>query len=808
MRTRTIHALAILVLVTVLAGAVAGPASRAQAVVGPAPRAQADQGYRRAPKAVREVLDAQPLPTVWVSPARDEIILAQTRTYPPIGDLAAPMLRLAGVRVNPRTNAQHRAAYWLALTLKSLPEGVERPIALPPGARVGFPMWTADGKAFAFTNTTDDGVELWVADVATAQARRIEGIRVNPLLGTGIQWMPDQRTLFVRTVPDGRVGPPPEPTVPEGPKVEEGSGKSGIGSTYESRDVLRNAHDEALFDYYCTSSLLLVDPVTGTSTRLGKPDIYAGVTPSPDGAHFLVEIIHRPYSYLHSFWRFPREVEIWDRSGSLEHRLASLPLADEVPIQGEPKGPRYYTWRSNAPATLVWAEALDEGDPGTKVPHRDRLLMSEAPFKSSPTEILRLPERFDGIVWGEAGGLALVDEFDRERRWYRTLAIDADTPSTPPRVIWDLSANDRYGDPGSPVWRILPNGRWVMQQDGGWIYLSGWGATPEGDRPFLDRFNVSTMEKERLFRSDRDHYESFVSWIDVPAGRFLTRRESPRDPPNFYVRTLGAPLRGPIDSLEAARSSSLQRVTRFRDPTPQLRSITKRIVKYERADGVPLSLTLYLPPGYRNGTRLPTILWAYPLEYSDPSTAGQVFGSEQRFTQFLGASPLFFLLQGYAVLDNVAMPVIGHPDSVYNTYLEQLGSNAKAAIDKAAALGVTDRNRVGVAGHSHGAFMTANFLAHSDLFRAGIARSGAFNHTIRPFGFQTERRTYFEAPESYIRLSPALHADQIDEPLLLVHGELDVNPGTVPLQSELLYKAVVGTGGTARLVVLPYESHG
>lgn len=770
--------------------------------------AAAEATYQKPPQAVLDVLNAPPFPTVWVSPARDALLLAQTRTYPPIADLAAPMHRLAGLRVNPQTNAHHRAPYWLGLTLKRLPGGEELPIALPTGARVSSPAWTADGTKFAFTNTTDDGVELWVGDVARAEARRIDGIRVNPLLGPGVQWMPDQKTLLVRTVPEERGAPPPMPAVPGGPRVEEGAGKSGIGSTYESRDVLQNAHDEKLFDYYGASTLSVLDPETGAATRVGEPGIYGWVSPSPDGAHFLVEIIHRPYSYLHAYWRFPREVEIRDRNGTLERRLASLPLADEVPIQGVPKGPRNYAWRPSAPATLVWAEALDGGDPSTKVPHRDRLLMWDAPFTAQPTEILRLAERFAGMVWGESGGLALVDEYDRERRWYRTFAIDADTPSTPPRVLWDLSANDRYGDPGTPVFRVLPNGQWVLHQDGDWIYLSGAGASPTGDRPFLDRFNLSTVHGERLFRCDRDAYETFYAWLDAPSGRFLTRRESPRDPPNVYVRTLGAPRRGTVDSLEALRTSTLRAVTRFPDPTPLLRGITRKIVKYQRADGVPLSFTLYLPPGYRSGTRLPTVFWAYPLEYSDPFTAGQVVGSEQRFTQIFGPSHLFFLLQGYAVLDNVGMPAIGHPDSVYNTYLDELVENAKAAIDKAVAMGVTAPGRVGVGGHSHGAFMTANLLGHSDLFRAGIARSGAYNHTIRPFGFQSERRTYFEAPESYIRLSPALHADRINEPLLLIHGELDLNPGTVPLQSELLYKAIVGTGGTARLVMLPLESHG
>ncbi|HLQ66330.1 MAG TPA: prolyl oligopeptidase family serine peptidase [Candidatus Limnocylindrales bacterium] len=797
-----------------IAGAVLGVAMAAAEAVAPA--AAQEPYYHKPMPAVVDILEAPPLPNVWLSPARDQLLIAAKDGYPPLSDLAAPMVRLAGVRINPLTNGPQRAPYWIGLTLKSLADGKERRVALPESVRVSSPDWSADGKYLAFTNAAKDSVELWILDVAGGTARRIHGVHLNPTLGAGLAWMPDQKTLLVKVVPRDRGAPPPAPSVPPGPDMQEASGKHGIGSTYERKDVLENAHDEDLFDYYGTSSLAFVDVATGAVSRFAKPDLYAAVMPSPDGAHFIVERIHHPYSHLHPYWRFPREVEIWDRSGNVEKPIASLPLADQVPIDGVPTGPRGYHWQPTAPATLVYEEALDGGDPSAKVPFRDRMLRWAAPFSGKPTEALRLKERFDGIAWTDSSAIALVDEYDRDRRWTTTYAADLSAPDSKPRVMWDLSENERYRDPGTPLFRPLPNGFNVVDRDGEWIYLSGAGSTPTGDRPFLDRFSLRTLRAERLFRSDRVGYESFAGWLGLGPGRsrFLTRRESPQDPPNFYVRTIGKREAAPAPATpatpgagEAQWASAPRAVTRFLDPTPQLRGITKRIVTYKRADGTPLSFTLYLPPGYKTGTRLPTVLWAYPLEYSDAGTAGQVSGSERRFVTINGASPLFFLFDGYAVLDNVGMPVIGHPDSVYNTYLDQIVANAKAAIDKAVELGVTDRDRVGVGGHSHGAFMTANLLAHSDLFRAGIARSGAYNHTMRPFGFQSEHRTYFEAPESYIRLSPMLHADQIHEPLLLIHGEEDANPGTVPLQSDLLYRAVVGTGGTARLVMLPLESH-
>lgn len=768
----------------------------------------AQEPYLKPPREVLDVLSAPAPPTVWLSPTRDAFLLGETVRYPPLGDLAQPMLRLAGVRINPNINGEHRAPYWLGLSLQEIHGGSEVPIVLPSGARVGVPQWSADGKRFAFTNTTPTGIELWVGDAATAKAQKVEGVLVNATLDLGMQWMPDQRTLLVKLVSPERGPAPATPAAPEGPIVQEGSGKSGIGSTYENRDVLKNAYDEKLFDYYASSVPALVDVASGEVRPIGESNVYGALLPAPGGSHILVERIHRPYSYLHPYWRFAKEVEIWNASGDLVHTVASLPLADQVPIHGVTTGPRRYVWRPTDPATLAWVEALDGGDPQRKVSHRDRVMVSAAPFRDPPAELTKIKHRFENLLWGEEGGLAFLSEYDRERKWKRTFAINADLPAAPPRLLWDLSADDRYNDPGSPVMRILATGSWVIDQDGKSIYLSGAGAAPEGERPFLDRFDLSKLEAERLFRCDRESYEWFVAWIDSGARRFITRRESRREPQNYFLRTLSTKRRARVQAGEALLSSTLRPLTRFPDPTPELRGIKKQIVTYKRADGVPLSFTLYLPPGYKEGTRLPTVFWAYPLEHVDPSTAGQVAGSEQRFTTIIGASHLFFLLAGYAVVDNPAMPVIGHPDSAYDSFVEQIVADAKAAIDKAVELGVADPVRIGVGGHSHGGLMTANLLAHSDFFRAGIARSGAYNHTMRPFGFQSERRTLWEAPEVYIKLSPLMHATEINEPLLLIHGDADANPGTIPMQSERLYQAVRGTGGTVRLVMLPLESHG
>jgi dipeptidyl aminopeptidase/acylaminoacyl peptidase len=765
----------------------------------------ADQGYQRPPKEILDVLDAPALPSAIPSPDGKAMVLATPLRYPPISDLAEPLLRLAGVRINPRNNATHGAFYYASYAVKRLPDGPDVRVELPSGARLGRPFWNAGGTMFAFTNMTDSSVELWVAEARTAKARRIDGIALNPVLGYTYNWMPDQKTLVVKTVPADRAAPPKEAPAPLGPHIEESGAVRAASSTYEARDLLKTPYDADLFEYYGTAQVALVDTSNGAVTRVGPPDVITKVQPAPGGAYLLVERVHRPYSYTRPYNRFPLEVEVWDLKGNVVETLASLPLADQVPIHGVQTGRRNHGWRPTAAATVTWAEALDDGDTYKKVPHHDRVLMKS--IGGEPVELTKTEQRFAGLDWIEGGGRVLVSEDDDDKHWYTVTLLDADDRSVAPRRVSSLSSDDRYNDPGNPVYTVLPSGAYAVREHKGAIFMAGEGASPRGNRPFIDRLDLGTLKTERLFRSSPDALETFLGWIDPASRRFLTRRESVTDPPNVYLRSLGGKV-ATAATGEAAYKSTARQITRFTDPTPQLRQVSKRLVSYERPDGVKLSFTLYLPPGYKEGTRLPTVLWAYPLDYTDPKAAGQVTATPQEFTEIRGSSPVFFALLGYAVLDETAMPVVGPTETAYDTFIEQIVANAKAAIDKAVELGVTDPERVGVGGHSHGALMTANLIAWSDLFRAGIARSGAYNHTLRPFGFQNERRTLYKAKDTYVRLSPLLNADKIDEPLLIIHGERDANPGTVPMQSEKLFEAVRGAGGQTRLVMLPLESHG
>jgi dipeptidyl aminopeptidase/acylaminoacyl peptidase len=559
------------------------------------------------------------------------------------------------------------------------------------------------------------------------------------------------------------------------------------------QDLLRNPHDEALFEYYATSQLMVLDADSGTARPLGKPALYTAFETSPDARHALVTHLERPFSYRVPSARFARATEVWTASGQVVRTIARMPIMDEIPPQGVATGPRSIQWQPHAGATLVWSEALDGGDPLKKVPHRDKIMTLADPFEGDPREVVKVKHRFDGFHWAGRQNEAFLTEFDRDRRWSTTHLFDFGNPETA-KVLFDLSVNDAYADPGNPVMQELPDGTRVMLQDGDRVFLAGNGATETGDRPFLDRFDVKTGQKERLWRSSETAYETFVDFVDGNPSRILVRSESRTEPQNFFIVALPGGER--------------TKLTDFKDPAPELTKVRKELLKYKRADGVQLTGTLYLPPDYKEGTRLPLLVWAYPLEYSDAGTAGQVRGSTKTFTRLAGDSPLFFLLNGYAVLYDATMPVIGDPETMNDTFVEQIVSSAQAAVDTVAAMGVADPNRACVSGHSYGAFMTANLLAHSDIFAAGIARSGAYNRSLTPFGFQSERRSYWEATDVYTKVSPFTWAHKINEPLLMIHGDADNNPGTHTVQSERLFQAIRGNGGTARLVLLPHESHG
>jgi dipeptidyl aminopeptidase/acylaminoacyl peptidase len=707
-------------------------------------------------------------------------------------------LKLAGFRINPRNNGQanSRIAWLNALSFQPVAGGAARSVALPANVRFTSATWSPDGTRLAFLVGVPNALELWVADRATAKARRV-ATSVNATFGNSYDWLPDSSGLLVRTVPAGRGPAPQGMQAPSGPTIQENAGRTAPVRTFQ--DLLKNSADEALFEYYFTSQLALVK-VDGSALRaIGQPGLHYGSSVSPNGQFLLLTRAKRPFSYVVPAALFPTEIVVTDLNGRVVRQLANLPLRDDIPTQFDAvaPGPRSAQWRADKPATLVWVEAQDGGDVRREAAVRDRIFMLDAPFTGQPRKLVDLKDRYAGIAWGRDDYAIAFSQWWNTRRETR-ITVNPSQPGEG-RVLLERNYQDRYNDPGEPVMRPNMQGRPVMHftADGRGVFMTAPGASREGEFPFLARMDLTTGQTERLWQAKMPHYESLVAILDDQGERLLTRRESRVDPPNLYLRTRsgGSPVQ----------------ITSFKDPAPQLAGVTQRLVTYKRSDGVDLSGTLYLPAGYdekRDGP-LPLLLWAYPTEFTDPKVAGQVVDTQNRFTRPGGSSHLFLLTQGYAILDNPTMPIVGWNGAEANdTYVEQLVSSAQAAVDAVVAMGVADRRRIAVGGHSYGAFMTANLLAHSDLFRTGIARSGAYNRTLTPFGFQAEQRSYWEAVDTYTQMSPFTHVQKIKEPILLIHGEADDNSGTFPVQSERFYAALKGQGANVRYVVLPLEAHG
>ena len=758
----------------------------------------AQQGYRQPPEPIRAILDAMPTPTVVPSPDRSRLLVLDRPGMPSIAEVAAPYVPAAGLRLNPRTGFPSRVATFTGVALMPATGGATRAFALPAGARVTRPSFSPDGARLAMTVVRDGGSVLAIADVATGTVTVHDSIVVNGALGEPCSWLSTSAALACKLMPAGRGAEPAAPAVPTGPIAQESDGRRAAERTYQ--DLLGSAYDEARFDYHLTSQPALVT-TAGAVTRIGAPALYQTVAPSPDAAWLLVTRIHRPYTYVAPLGRFPLATEVWDRRGTVVKLVHDRPLDPErsTAFDATAAGPRGVAWRADAPATLAWLEALDGGNPAVQVPHRDRVMTLAAPFTASPTEHVRLATRAFGVTWIDDTRALVVEAWWKTQRT-KTWRIDPSKPGSTPALLFDRSAEDAYGDPGSPVLTTNATGQYVAvtSPDGRAIYLTGDGSSPEGDRPFVDRMELATGKTTRLWRSTGAQYETLVAMLDGSGSRIVTRRETPTEAPNFWLRNLRARM-APVP------------LTRFADPAPQFAGVTGELITYRRADGVQLSAKLYLPPGYdkaRDGA-LPFFLWAYPEEFKSKEAAAQVRGSSYRFVRPGGASHLFLLTQGYGVLDGPTMPIVGEGDAEPNdTYVQQLVSSAQAAVDEIVRRGVADRDRIGVGGHSYGAFMTANLLAHSRIFRAGIARSGAYNRTLTPFGFQQEERPYWQARDIYTTMSPFTYADSVKTPILLIHGMNDDNSGTFPIQSERFYAALKGNGATVRYVQLPGEAHG
>ncbi|MEQ8363396.1 MAG: prolyl oligopeptidase family serine peptidase [Cyclobacteriaceae bacterium] len=756
--------------------------------------AQLNIGYQRPVEEIANLLEAPLTPFVTFSPDNHWMVLFDRSDYPSIEELSRPELRIAGLRINPENFGRSRGAYLIGLKMKSLDDKKDYEITnLPSPLLISDYHFSPDSKKLAFLQNYNDRIELWMVDMDAKKASKITERKINNVFSDSFHWLSDSEHVIFTAVPANLKPLPEKSRVPNGPVIEENLGKQAPSRTYQ--DLLENPYDEDLFDYY-GSSEIVIKRITGEERTIAPKALYLSANPSPDGKMIMVENIHKPYSYLVPYYRFPQKITIVDLNGKLIKEIIDIPLTDNIPngFNSTQTGPRSHGWRSDQPATIYWVEAQDGGNPKTEAAIRDKVYQLSAPFTGNAKEIISLPLRYAGVQWAKED-VAFIYESWRSDRKLKVYQVNPISKSK--KVIIDRSTEDSYNDPGSFITTFNKYGRNTIQitQDNS-VLLNGRGSSPEGDKPFIDKMNLTTGKKERLWQSAAPYYERVVNVMDDKKMSFVTSRESQSEPPNYFIRTRG--------------DNELTKLTNFPHPYPQLKDVKKEVLHYKREDGVDLTVDMYLPPGYKKEDGpLPAIVWAYPREFKSAEAAGQVTGSPYAFTRISAGGVLFWVTRGYAVLDDAAMPIIGEGDAEPNdTYIPQLVSSAKAVIDYTANLNIVDSNRVGIGGHSYGAFMTANLLAHSNLFKAGIARSGAYNRTLTPFGFQSEERTYWEAPEIYYEMSPFSYANKVNEPILLIHGEADNNSGTFPIQSERFYNAIKGHGGTARFVKLPYESHG
>jgi dipeptidyl aminopeptidase/acylaminoacyl peptidase len=756
-------------------------------------QAQEALPYQKPPKILEDLLLASPTPTVSFDEKATVMLIMERSQYPDVEELAQPELRIAGLRINPRNFGPSRSNYITNFKLKNIATQKESQVTgLPANLKAGSPTWNPSYTKIAFSHSLNDRIDLYEIDVKTGVAKKVNKRALNLALGS-YRYIDDNTLMYEVTLAPASSAPK-TPAAPSGPVVQENLGKAAPSRTYQ--DLIKNPYDEALFAFYATTQPVMNK--NGVETNFGKSGIFTTISASPDKKYFMVGEVQKPFSYLVPVNGFPSIMRITDATGKEVKQLAVLPSSETAPsgfdnVQDVPRG---FSWRADKPATAIWAKPLDGGIFTNKVEFHDAVYTLDAPFTSTANTLAKTTMRYRGIAWGD-DNLALLNEGVTRQQKVRVHKLNPATGAT--ELLIDRSTNDRYNDPGSPVMTRNAFDRMVLKtvNNGAALMMEGEGASPKGDLPFLAIFDMNKKANEIIWRCEEPFYEAVSDVIDADKRIVITRKESQTDVPNYFLRDLTKGTATPL--------------TNFSDPQPALRNLKKEKISYKRADGIDLTATVYLPEGFTPGKDkpLPILMWAYPREFKSAADAAQVRGSQYRFSGVSWGSPVFYATVGYCVMDATEFPIVGEGDSQPNdTFIEQLELNAKAALLKIHQLGYGDTSRASVGGHSYGAFMTANLLAHTRLFKAGLARSGAYNRTFTPFGFQAEERTFWQAPDVYMKMSPFAYADKIKDALLLIHGDADNNPGTFPINSERLYAAVKGHGGTVRFVSLPYESHG
>ena len=761
---------------------------------------QINLSYQQPHEDISTLADVPLPPFMRMNSDGSKAVMIYRNQYKSIQELSEQEMRLAGLRINPVTNISSRSRYYVDIQAFDIKTGVETKITgLPENPRLGNLKWSPLEDKLAVTNTTEKGVELWIIDLQDNKAKKVTEGNINANMGRPFTWLKDNNSLLVMLLPSDRKSIiDTDNIVPDGPTVSVNeSGTKAQNRTYQ--DLLKDPVDEANFETLSKSDIYLVS--LGKEAVLWKKNgPHRSISISPDGEYILVAELKRPFSYIVPYYRFPTTYTIYDKSGNLIKVLLESPLLEEMPkgFMAVREGMRNIQWRDDKPATIVYVEALDGGDPEREVEYRDAVYMLQAPFNGTPDLLTKSKLRYNAVEWG-TDDIAVLYDYWWNDRTLRTSFINPSEPDKSPVLFNERNYQDKYSDPGNFETKRNKYGKNVLDiVNGDQLYLLGDGYSQDGKLPFIDRYDISDSKTERLYQaSNGDRLEDISRIMDINKGQILVWLESANEYPNYFFKNIN--------------SGKLTQVTFNKNPFSAIQDVHKEVIKYEREDGLELSATLYLPVGYDKAKKekAPMILWAYPQEFKDKNSASQTTSNSKEFTFPYYGSPIYWVNRGYVVLDDAAFPIIGeNKEEPNDDFIPQLVANAKAAIDAVDKLGYIDRNKVAVGGHSYGAFMTANLLTHSDLFAAGIARSGAYNRTLTPFGFQAEERNYWEAPNIYYEMSPFMHCDKMKTPLLLIHGQEDNNSGTYPMQSERYFNALKGLGAPVRLVMLPKESHG
>lgn len=760
--------------------------------------AQENLTYQKPPKEIMELFDYQRAPGVLMDEKKEILVFTYTNTYKTLDDLNQEEMQLGGLRINPVTNIASAITYINNLKVRKIKDKDAIQVkGLPENPKIAYLTWSPDEKKLAFTNTTTNSLELWVLDIATATASKISDKVLNANLGRPVNWFKDSQSLLVKTVPANRSALiDSKKGIPVGPTISVSDGSKSQNRTYP--DMLKNKTDETNFETLVTSELYKID-LTGQTELFKGKDMYMSEAFSPDGNYLMVTTILKPFSYIVPLHRFPSQTNVYNLSGNLIKLVNDVPLNETMPkgFMAVRQGKRNMNWRSDKPASLYYVIALDEGDPAVKTEFRDAVYQWDVPFEESPKLLTTTADRFAGVIWGNETTAILYDNWF-DTRHLNTYLFNPSDQKQEPKILNSRNSQDVYSDPGNFETHKNQFGRDVLLIDDNNLFLIGEGFTPKGQFPFIDQLNLKTLKPLRIYQSTLiDKMERIMAIMDVKKGEAFVQIQSKTEYPNYFIRNLKKKI-APIA------------VTQFPNPFESIKNVEKTLIKYKRKDGVDLSGTLYLPAGYDKikKEKLPLLIWAYPAEYKDKNSAGQITTNPNEFTFPYYGSFVYWVTRGYVVLDDAAFPIIGEGNTEPNdTFVDQLVANAKAAINAVDSLGYIDRKRVAVGGHSYGAFMTANLLTHSNLFACGIARSGAYNRTLTPFGFQNEQRNYWEAKDVYNTMSPFMNAEKMKTPLLLVHGEADNNPGTFTLQTERYFQALKGLGAPVRMVLLPKEAH-